>query len=521
MLSNDDRYVWLVELTGFTDASTSAVYRFATRRYMTARTDSPADTYYEDRVQSIGLLTRAMFANGQSGARATTQAQVGFGSIRLVNIDGALDAIFDNPAISFRERQVLVYRLEQGLPYAQAKLMIRGAISQAARAKEFVEVSIKDRLYELQSPHVTTLFLGNNALPNGVEGVTDIQGKAKPVIYGKVLQVGAICVNTSRLEYQVSTRAIQSGIAYDGGGVLTAGADYTSQVDMETTAPSAGQVRWWPAGGMFRLGSTPARMVTVDIVGDTSANSTAAQILKRMALDRGIAAGDISAADVTALDALNSAVCGIYIDDQANTVDLMDQIARSVGAWYGFDRLGVLRMGRFDAPTGTASAVVANWNAESVDSLTNGEDVPTATINVRYARYYDTQSPTELVGSVTMAQRSDFGQAFRVSSYTGTLSPNPHKRTLVATRDTLLTAKADADAEATRLFGITGVPRRTHLAKGVRLDGDIFDNVDLGTKLALRWPRYLMDNTAGTLRVVIGAEYDLLANSCNLTLWGA
>lgn len=515
--------IWLVELTGYTDVATSTVYRFCAGAdgYITQATDTPASVWYEPCVIDAGVLKRDMFDAGQSGARANPRARVGYGSITLANIDGHLDTVFDNAAISFRERQVRILRVQPAAAYSTAEVILVAAIGQIEHTGGQVVVGIKDRSYELDSQHITTTYAGNNALPAGVEGVADLAGKPKPLIYGKVFQIAPPCVNTSKLIYQVSTAAIQSLTAYDGGVALTAGAAYSSQVDMETTAPSAGQVRVWAAGGMFRLGSSPAYRITADVVADSSANSTAAQIIKRMALDRGIASGDISAADVAALDVLNPAVCGIYVDSTATTLDLMDQIARSVGAWYTFSRLGVLRMARFDVPSGTAAAVVAEWNCTEVARVANGEDVPTTSVALKYARYYERQTRDGLAGAVSDAAAADFAQEWRTSLYTGTLSPNPHKRTQSAERETLLTAKADADAEAARLYGITSVSRRTHLLSGVYLDSATLSGLDIGAVIELRWSRWGFDPVVGSLRRVIGVTYDYAAQRCDLTVWGA
>lgn len=519
-------WVWLVELTGYTDASTSAVYRFATRDYTTDRADTPADTHYAGRVLAISPVERRMFANGQSGARANPRSEVGVGAIELMNTDGELDALFGDGTVSFRERSARVLRLRPGAAYSTAELKLVANISQAALQRDKVVVSIKDPSYQLASAHTTTTYAGNNALPAGVEGVADLAGKVKPLLYGKCFCVPAPCVNTSRLIFQVSNRALQSvqGV-YDGGVALTAGATYSSQVDMETTAPSAGQYRAWLAGGMVRLGSSPVYRITVDATGDTAGNSTAAQLLKTLALERGISSGDINAADVTALDTANSAVLGIWISDSQSTLDAMDAIARSVGAYHGFDRLGVLRMQRFGLPSAASGLgllpVLASWDGVTLESLPAGEDVPTTTVRLKYARYWQTQAPGELSSSATDAQVSDLGQAWRVSSYTGSISPNPHKRTLTAERETLFTTKADADAEAARLYALTNAPRRTHLVSGAPMGNPALDGLDINDEAELRWNRFGLGAVTGTTRLVIAMTENLIEQRADVTLWGA
>ena len=67
--------VYLVELTGYSDAGTSAVYRYATAGYITAPTDTPANTWYEPRVSDPGSIVRSLFAAGASGIRANPRAR--------------------------------------------------------------------------------------------------------------------------------------------------------------------------------------------------------------------------------------------------------------------------------------------------------------------------------------------------------------------------------------------------------------------------------------------------------------
>lgn len=528
---------FLIELTGYTDTAASAVHAFCTgtgrddlpqgRGYCPLPTDAAPAAWYDDRIINPGSIVRQLFAAGSSGVRANPRAEVSYGLAELDNLDGGLDPVFDGTeGVSFRERQARTLAIDHGAAYSSATVLLRAAISQPALSIDKVTVGLKGRLYELDTPHQTVLFAGSNSLPNGLEGVDDLKGKPKPLIYGKVFNFSPPCVNTSRLIYQVSARALQSVDAVrDGGVVLTAGAAYSSQSDMETNAPAASQYRVWLAGSAayIRLGSSLVYGLAVDATGDTAGNSTCAQLLKRLALDRGWASGDISSSDVTALDALTTAVCGTVVADSRTTLAVMDEIARSAGVSYFDDRLGVLRMLRFDdVGTGTGNELVlAPWNVEAVEQLPTGEDVPTTTIQLRYARYWSQQSLAELdLVNVTEAFKADLAQEWRVATASTTPSPNPHKRVLQAERDTALAYKADADAEATRLLALTSVPRRTHLLRGVSLDATELAQLELGGLIELRWGRYGFSTETGTLRRVIGITTSLRTGLSDITVWG-
>lgn len=511
----------LVELTGYTDASTSVVYRYATAGYTTAPTDTPPNMHYAGRVLGVGSISRSMFAAGQSGVRANPRSEVGVGVITLANVDGALDTLF-NGTVSFRERAVSIYAVEQGAAYSTAVLQLRAVISQAALRGDTVEVSIKDRLYELSSPHSTVTYGGTNALPAGVDGGPELAGKIKPQVFGKVFSVGPVCVNTSRLIYQLSTRALVSVDAvYDGGLALTAGATYADQAAMEASAPSAGQYRAWLAGGMIRLGTTPAYRITADCTADSAGNSTAAQLLKTLAAARNVTT--ISTTDVTALDVDNSAVLGVVLDSPSTTtLDLMDLVANSVGAYYGFDRSGTLRMDRYGLPTGaTGTRVIAPWNTQSLEAVPNGEDVPTGTVRVKYARYWQTLSAGEFAGAVAEDDRADLIQQWRTSEYTLAPTVNPYNRLLTAERDTAMTTKTNADAEAARLHTLTATTRRTHLASGVSLADPWLAGLDINQEVELRWPRYGLGELIGKPRLVIEIDEDIIEQRADVLLWGA
>lgn len=514
--------VLLVELTGYTDASTSAVYRYATGGYSTAPADAPPSAHYDGRVLGIGSVSRSMFASGQSGARSNPRSEVGVGVITLANPDGALDSVFDG-SISFRERQVCIYAVEHDAAYSTAELQLRARISQAALRGDTVEISIKDRLYELSSQHSTATYGGTNALPDGTDGGPELAGKPKPAVYGKVFSISPPCVNTSKQIYQLSTRALASvdGV-YDGGSSteLTAGSTYADEATMLSTAPSAGTYRAWLAGGMIRVGTAPVFQLTADCTADSAGNSTAAQLLRALAGARGIT--DIDDADVAALDAANDAVLGVLISGET-TLDAMDMLARSVGAWYGFDREGILRMHRYELPSaaGAALPVIAPWNTMTLENVPNGEDVPTETVRVKYARYWSPIPAGSFAGSASDAERADLSQEWRVAEFTRAPSPNPYSRPLVAERETLLTAEADASAEAERLHGITAGVRRTFAATGVSTADPLLAGLDIDQMIELRWSRYGLGESTGTTMLVIEMTEDMIQQRADLLLWGS
>lgn len=115
---------------------------------------------------------------------------------------------------------------------------------------------------------------------------------------------------------------------------------------------------------------------------------------------------ELSVADAAALDMLNSAVVGIWIDDATTTfASAMDQVAASIGAWYGFDASGVLRMGRLSAPSGAPKVTLANCEIlDGIERRTPTDNgIPIWTAIVNHTKNYTVQT-SGLAGTAAARQ---------------------------------------------------------------------------------------------------------------------
>jgi len=340
--------------------------------------------YYEPRIKHPGRIRRMLFDEGKTSG----PSQMGYGEVVLVNTDGGLDAL---ATYGFDGRQLMIKRaLAVGATLAGVVILAACGMEQAAFTWDEVAIRVKDRKQELNVPLQANKYGGTNALPAGVDGTADIQGRPKPLLFGYVKNATPVCVNTSRLIYQLHDGALEwiSGV-YDKGIPLAAGADYASQTDMEANAPVAGQYRAWPAGGMFRLGATPAAQVTADAYELTAAALVSAPKLAERIAARAIASGDINAADVAALHTANPAVVGYYSAAETTVASALDEVLGSIGGWYGFDAAGQLRCGRLDAPAGSPVATLTEAELLSIERLPTsdeGRGLPAWRVNLGYDR---------------------------------------------------------------------------------------------------------------------------------------
>lgn len=496
-----------------------AVY-CASQGFVSKPTDIPANIYYDGRIQQPANVKRAVF----SGSKTSGATTIGYGELVMVNNDGELDYLLD---YGFDGRAIvielgIVTPSDGGVPTWTTVLV--GTMEQAEFSWDKVTIRVRDRQQDLSKPIQLTKYAGTNALPAGLEGVAgDLQGKPKPRLYGTAYNISAPCVNTAKLVYQVNDGAINAVPAvYDRGVALTVGANYATSALMLAATPAAGTYITCLAEGLFRLGSSPVGLITCDPVeGATAAARSTAQIMLRMLLDAGISSGDISAADVAALDAKNNAEIGYWASQQSEQtfIAALDACAGSIGAWYGIDRTGIFRMGRIEAPTGTSVATLTPLEIIKIDRVASqdpGRGIPAFKINLGYKRFYTVQG-TDLAGGVTDARRSELSEEYRRVTSTDSNVKTPHLMATELTFDTLLIHAAAAQTESDRRLALYKV-RRDPLECRVALDSALAAAIDLGAIVTVQVPRF--GYAAGKKFNVIGVRTDLRGGMLDLTLWG-
>lgn len=511
--------VYLVEIKAATDSiGTETTLYFSTEGYVTSPSETPPNQFFENRVKQPALMRRDIYANGTTMG----QSRVGYGEVVLVNNDGGLDYMLD---YGFDGREIIIRYGDTDAAYpTEFTTILVGTMEQIELGWKEVVIRVRDRQAELAQKQIqTTKYAGSNSLPNGLEGVEgDIEGRPKPITYGKVFNVTPVLVNTSRLIYQVNDGAISSvDQVYDRGLALTKGVDYTSQADMETNAPAAGNFRVWPAGGYFRITTNPTGQITADVVqGAAASNRTAAQILKSIAVDRGgVVVGDVDSGDVTALDTDNSSEIGIYVDSESDIASVMDQVANSVGAWWGFDATGKLRMQRLEVPSGSPATVLTTTEILDIERTgTNDADraIPAYRVKVKYKKFYVVQE-SDLAGAVTDVRRNELKLNYRESVAEDLTIKDKHLLSPELEFETLLITAANAATEASRLLDIYKV-RRDVVTCRANLDTGLANVLDLGDVVEVDIPRF--GYSGGKLFRVIGIQTDLRRNHLELTLWG-
>ncbi|EIF32525.1 hypothetical protein BCh11DRAFT_00253 [Burkholderia sp. Ch1-1] len=492
-----------IDVTGYrlSDGSVQ-ILRFSDDGFMTLPSDTPANAYYEPRLSAPPHFARSLFntALATFGAAQSTP-----GNIVLENSDGGADFLLTDYAFDGRPFTIRVGAI--GTPFAQWTVTASGTLSDVTVSDTTtISLVVNDRLKTLALTQPRPTYGGTNVLPNGVDGTAnDLAGQYKPRVYGSVLNIAPKCVNTSNLIYQASDQANCSITAvYDNGVLLTQDADYPDLATLQSTQPASGHYRRFQ--GYFRLGASPASQVTCDA---TSGVTSAASVMQQVALDAGFTSADISAADVTALNALTSAPCGVWADGQVTSQSLMDAIAGSIGAYYSFDRFGLLRMGRVTAPSGSPAVTFDDVVLEQVNIKEAG--IPAYQVTINYAKNYTVQN--QPAGSVTVDRRTWISQASRSQVATSAAVQTAWPSATTQPFDTALVNSSDALAEANRR--LTLFSRRMLLT--VDIDLSQLGTLDLGSVVGLSYPRYGLPSK---LMVVVGVDAGADTHLATLTLWG-
>lgn len=505
--------------------------RYATAGYQTLPTDTPAKTFYDARVIQPCLLRQELPAN-YSGAAASS-----YGELILANGDGKLSPL----AYMGLDGQTM--RVLEGPPggtYAAFVPRMVVAMEQAIFDDKQVRIRLKDTTSRLARPLIGNFYAGNNSLPNGLEGNSDdIKGQPKPMLVGSVKNLAPPCVNTTRLIYQVNDGNIDMSIGpvYDRGLALTHGVDYTSQSDMETNAPSAGQYRNYPPLGMFRIGSAPAGLVTCDAVNYTF-GSDYKTIGRAIALQMGFVSGEITqhASALTTPDNWpgTNPVVGVWVNDSRTAAELLNQIFDSVGAWYGtvfddevqgkfiYEVFPLAFSERSYAPYINSDTIIS---VRPITSPAEGAGIPAWRVDLGYAPILTVQE-FDINSGVSQSQRSFISNERRCLAKSNSAVKTKYSTAITVTKDTQIENQAAADDEATRLLELNRFKKlwfEVVVRKEFQDGNNLIGLLTLGGYVRLSFPALQFQNFDGTVTNfgyfnVMAIERNFQSGTLRLTL---
>jgi hypothetical protein len=528
--------IYRVDLLSLDGSGTTVTHRFADTAYVSLPALSPsgvpARTFIDGNLVQPGLIRRDLYGQGRTRGGIV----IGSGTVELSNPDGDFDYLLP---YAFDGQLFYIYEINRATLAEGALQQFFGVSEQPLMDLKTITFAVRDANHALDVNLLTTRYAGTNALPAGVEGTaSDLKGRVKPSAIGKLRNITPFCVNTSRQIYQLDgVRGFVTGYTiatYDKRSALTKGADYTSQADMEANAPTAGQYRVWPAGGMYRTNAAHS-LLTNDLTNATAFGTTGCEVSSVLRY--------ISGASSFEARLENDPDCGIYLADETTRLNALNLVAPSVNAFLAYMNefpTGSGGGGYFSSQlcdplnlpyTSLLPAIAIGESEIEKDSLQRvipsepERGLPIWRVNVRYGKNYRLMSETDLAG-VALSELAIWSQEYRTAtaSDASVLTQWPEAPELNV--DSLLYDEADAQDEADRLLALHSV-RRDMFKLSIPID--IIRRIPLvggatpakfgpHSRIHLTYPRFGLDS--GKTFLVTGISQNTEKDTYELLIWG-
>lgn len=500
----------VAKLTLVTDAigTTTTVLFCDGPGFTTGPSDTPAETECENRLLSAGEFTREMFAGQAVGG----PVRAGFGVIELGNGDGRLDAW---RTYGVDGQEIVLSYGDEGSAYPSGFTEIfRARMLRLDMSLRFVRVVLRDRLEEFDVPMCTETYGGSG----GVDGTTTMAGRFKPTGYGHVFNANPVLVDPTNQIYQMGSAYESSTVDQYvrlNGEVQSNGAAYATLADLIATAPSAGQVRHYAAGGLFRLGSSTVYECTADRKFHDATGSVSSKIIENMALDAGADAGDITSPSAMGLTA------GYYCAGDGTTfLQAMARIGEGAGLYFGWTRAGVFEIAQLTDPSGETPAFTFDrHNILAMERSTPpGFEVPAWRVRLNWRKNWRTMSGA-LSGTLSAADLDALRTEYFQTESADSAILDKHPRAITIERDSYglnLATFTAPSTEATRVLNLFKEDRDLLVIEAAMSTDTLA--LDLGSFVEVQLARLGFD--AGKVFVVVSLTINLRTRRMTFGLWG-
>lgn len=498
----------VVEITMVVDAiGTEQTFYFADTAmgFTTKPTDTPANTYVAGRLISAGSFRRELF----SGKRVTGAVRPSFGELVLDNGDGGLDA-WTGYGISGGQVTVRWGEHDAAYPAGYTTVFVCAAQYMVCDFKE-IKLRLRDRLNLLEQPLVKTSFDGSG----GLEGTTALAGKLKQWVSSDPGFFPPILVDAAKLLYFVQSTGTgglgASFDIYEGGAVITRGADYATAADCLATSPAGGQCRFWFGTGgngpvYVRLGSVP--VFDLRVFGDGYQSTGSSWSLIALAATGGIAGGTGTAIGIGAQ----------LIDDSRSILQVMQDACVPSLAWFGMTRLDAFTCGVLTAPAVTASYGFTQHNAKGwTRTPIQDMDAPVWSVTVHSGKTW----PGNLVAGVsgTMSDylsRTPWWASFSSEDATIKTAHPGAVAEVIETNSRYFQNLASQTAFTAAYFALFGALREFYTFTA-QMDADTLA-LDLHDTVEIKIPRFGL--TAGKNMRIITQSIDCDNSQITFGVWG-
>lgn len=567
-----------------TGTSTVKTIYLSSHGFNSKPTDTPANQHYTPRLKKAYSFKRALFEDGRVSGRTVP----GYGDIVINNQDGGLDYLYNyawggrrvrvwmgGEGFNLADFGLIFTGTAQGLSWSDEEITVElrsleymfdrecqtntFAGTGGVEGTDVLKGKRKPRGYgfvQIAEPEYLGVVGGKNSFRLGdnlgVVYVQSVWDKGSPLTYATGVPVAG------EWNYTEANGVITIGGSFDGPLTATfVGRSLASVTSTNSiTTGTAGLTRNFTVPsttgfrvGMMALAWTTRNHVMVGRVTAISATNiqmlvessrgtqtvtgwvvqsfgTPAQIMKQFAVDMGVTSFDDPgiAAFTAFLPTTHYPDCGYYIPEGGNGLEIIDDMADGLGAWWGFNRAGQFTLGAlgkigqlsgsFDSPLPT----VEYGPTQIIEIQREPTEEPSWSISLRYDRIWRVHSSGEVVPTVT--NRDAFTQEYStlIQETSGILTSYPLSKPM--TVDALYTSGdtsfAAAILELGRLFYLFS-SRKDYFRVTLKAQPLL---LELGQTVKITHPRYGLSGGKNLFVVAINEMLEGDNYSVELGLWG-
>jgi hypothetical protein len=495
---NETTRIWLLKIESLDELNQPSTLRFASGSYI----DS-SNNYWDDRIKQPALYTNSAYV----GSFIKSSSKAGYGEAILINTDRGLDYLA-NHAVDGREC-TLYLRDENN----SVQEVFKGTVQSFTFSNTSVQVKLRDTQEVLSLQHPYSSYSGNNILPDGLEGIsTDIKGKVKPRVFGKVSNQQPTLVNTVKLIYESHDSSISPSVGIevtavrDRGVLLAKHAHSTTLADfLSTSIPSGKYVTYL---GYFRLGAPATGTVTCD--AETSLTS-AGSVFDLVCTEGGFQMNPSDKSDFNLDGDL-----GFLVESSVSTSSLLDKIALSFGAYWYFED-SQIRLKKVSIPSTTDIFIddsdIINIERTATGCGSNG--IPVTKVNLKYDKVETTQN--DLAASVPDATKARLANAFRETKAEDTSVKVRHLLAEEMNLESCLVDEAAATSSASSILDVVK-QRRDFVTCSVRVTPEVASQIKLGR--VVNTVSYKLGYNLGKNFIILGFTLDARVSRVQLELFG-
>jgi hypothetical protein len=285
-----------------------------------------------------------------------------------------------------------------------------------------VDFGLRSRQTELDVPFDTGVFLGNNVLPDGLEGNIDLKDKIKSALLGRAFNFPLAICNSVKLIYAaspmtgLSVNEINSDFHIFDNGIELYCSAVVANIETAVSPPS----------GQFLAASDGYIRCTPPIVGPLTCSAASrgnaltakpSNLIAAVLTDSGYA-DMIDSASFAAFAAIDGYERGIYLTNKPNVSTIIDSLMAPLGYWY-FSPTGKMVLGAVTDPANLNPifAFGPNINIKSVvrrPAMDTEGGAPASRATVRYGRNYTVQA--QPAGDVSAERKAWLADEWRLHS---------------------------------------------------------------------------------------------------------